>query len=286
MAEEAQAGDTGGTTGAAAANTNPAAAAAPPAAADWTSGLPEDLKGVAAAKGWRDPAQAVQSYQGLEKLLGADRAGRTVVMPKDDAPDAEKAAFFQSLGRPEAPDGYGLSAREGADPAFSAEAAKAMFEAGLTKAQAAKLADWFDGQSGQAQGAANADFARRSEAEVNELRAAWGKDADARVETARRYARQAGFDEAELDKIERAIGSKAMLERFDAAGRALMEDSQPGGGRGSEGNLTPEGARAQLGAMLGDEASVKALTNKKHPGHGDAVAKKARLEAAMVGRPA
>ena len=280
MADEAaQTGDTGGTTGAAAADMNPAAAA------DWTSGLPEDLKGVAAAKGWRDPAQAVQSYQGLEKLLGSDRAGRTVVMPKDDAPDAEKAAFFQSLGRPDAPDGYGLAARDGADPAFSAEAAKAMFEAGLSKAQAAKLADWFDGQGGGAQEAANADFARRSEAEVNELRAAWGKDADARVETARRYARQAGFDEAELDKIERAIGSRAMLERFDAAGRALMEDTQPGGGRGGQdGNLTPEGARAQLRAMMADEASVKALTNKKHPGHGDAVAKKARLEAASVNR--
>ncbi len=284
MADEAaQTGDTGGNPPAGG-NAPPSGTGASNAAADWTSGLPDDLKGVAAAKGWRDPAQAVQSYQGLEKLLGADRAGRTVVMPKDDAPDAEKAAFFQSLGRPEAPDGYGLSTREGADPAFSAEAAKAMFEAGLSKAQAAKLADWFDGQGGGAQEAANADFARRSEAEVNELRAAWGKDADARVETARRYARQAGFDEAELDKIERAIGSRAMLERFDAAGRGLMEDTQPGGGRGFDGNLTPEGARAQLRAMMGDEASVKALTNKKHPGHGDAVAKKARLEAASVNR--
>ena len=36
-------------------------------------------------EGWKDNAAVVESYANLEKLLGADRAGRTVVLPGDKA---------------------------------------------------------------------------------------------------------------------------------------------------------------------------------------------------------
>ncbi|MCB1883685.1 MAG: hypothetical protein KDG89_06780 [Geminicoccaceae bacterium] len=253
-------------------------------APDWLGSLPPDLKGLAEAKGWRDPAHALQGYQGLEKLLGADRAGRTVVLPKD-GDEAAKDAFFGRIGRPETAEGYELAKRDGVDPDFGGKAAAVMHRAGLTKDQAGALAEWFTAEQAAAQAGVDDAFARRSEAEMQELTAEWGEGAHARMETARRYAKVAGFDGAELDAIERAIGTKAMLSRFDAAGKALMEDRPPAGSGGAE-PATPAAATGRLQAMLADPAKVEALMNKGHPGHAAAVAEKARLDGVIAGVPA
>ena len=36
------------------------------------------------AKGWKGPADALLSYQNLEKVFGADKAGRTILAPQSD----------------------------------------------------------------------------------------------------------------------------------------------------------------------------------------------------------
>src|ERR1700744_2257527 len=76
----ASGGASGATTGSAATAAAPgagsggigAAASAGGSAAtvDWSTGLSEDLRGYAANKGWKGPADIVESYRGMEKLLG------------------------------------------------------------------------------------------------------------------------------------------------------------------------------------------------------------------------
>jgi hypothetical protein len=67
--------------------------------AAWTGPLDDAGRALVAAKGWRGPGDVVQSYANLEKLMGADRAGRTVVPPKDG--DAAEAfdAFYDRIGQ-------------------------------------------------------------------------------------------------------------------------------------------------------------------------------------------
>lgn len=250
---------------------------------DWRAGLPDDLRSFAEKKGWADPAQALQGYRGLEQLLGADRAGRTVTMPKEGADEQERAAFFERLGRPPEPAGYGLEQREGADPQWASEAARVMHEAGLSKSQAEQLAGWWESQLAGRQRQAETDYAARTRADLEALTAEWGAQAQERIETARRYARAAGFEEGELDAIERAIGTRAMLERFDAAGRGLMEDAAPADSAGVQTPATPQAARAALDRMLGDPEQSKMLMDARHPGHRDAVERKSRLERLIAG---
>jgi hypothetical protein len=61
---------------------------------EWYSGLPEETRGLAEVKGWKSPADAIQSYANLEKMLGADKAGRGLVMPKEDADSTEWGQFY------------------------------------------------------------------------------------------------------------------------------------------------------------------------------------------------
>ena len=46
----------------------------------WYSGLPEETRGMVEIKGWKGPEDAIQSYANLEKMLGADKAGRGLVI--------------------------------------------------------------------------------------------------------------------------------------------------------------------------------------------------------------
>ena len=62
----------------------------------WFAGFQNaEAKTFVESKGFKDPESLVTSYANMEKLLGADRAGRTVVLPKD-ANDAEGLKAFRA----------------------------------------------------------------------------------------------------------------------------------------------------------------------------------------------
>ena len=79
---------------------NPTAPAAAPQVNTWyaTDGLDEgtasQLGELVKAKGWKGPADALLSYQNLEKVFGADKAGRTILAPKSEV-EAYPAARLQ-----------------------------------------------------------------------------------------------------------------------------------------------------------------------------------------------
>ena len=87
---------------------SPDRAASPPTsspapAEDWRDTLPDDLKPMATAKGWRSPAEALKSYVHLERLVGADK----IALPAKDAHgnrDWSKWEGWAAIGRPEAAD--------------------------------------------------------------------------------------------------------------------------------------------------------------------------------------
>jgi hypothetical protein len=223
-------------------------------AADWTASFPDDIRGVIQTKGWKSPADAIGSYVNLEKLMGADKAGRGVVLPKDDAPAEEWAAFHNRLGRPESPDGYKIPVPEGDAGAFAKQASQWFHEAGLTAKQAETLASKWNEHVGGATQQQQAQFEQQAAIDMQDLQQAWGDKFEANAELARRARREAGLSDAEGQAIERALGLKKAAEVFSFLGRQFAEAPIKGGEGAQRGTFggTPEDARARISALKAD----------------------------------
>lgn len=245
------------------------------AAADWTASFDEGTRGLIQNKGWKSPADVVGSYANLEKLLGADKAGRGVVMPKDDSPAEDWAAFYNKLGRPESADGYKLPVPEGDAGEFAKTAASWFHEAGLTPKQAETLAaKWneFGGVTTQEQ---QAKMAQQAAVDVQDLQKEWGDQFEAQSELARRAIREAGLSKDEGLAIERALGVKKAAQVFAFLGKQFAEAPIKGGEGASRGAFgsTPADAKARIAALKGDAAWTAKYLN----GDTDARAEFARL---------
>jgi hypothetical protein len=234
---------------------NTAPAAAPPAAEGyWLTG-DELLVGFAQNKGWKTPNDAVTSYKHLESVIGADRAGRTVVMPKPDSTPEELSAFYTKLGRPENPNDYALPVPEGSRPEFAAEASKKFHELGLPKDQAQKLTGWMgelakshaEGQKAAQQAAFQADDAA--------LKTEWGAAFEKNTAAAKAAVQSLGLDSASIDGISGAIGHKATMALLAKIGAKTLEDNFISGDRPAPFGdvMTPAQAKAQIDALKSDK---------------------------------
>lgn len=233
-----------------------AAAAAAPTAAPandaWFGKLENpEVRTWAEAKGWKDPMSAVESAYNLEKLIGFDKAGRTLVVPDENSTPEQKQAFLQKLGVPEKPDGYNLPVPQGMDPAFSKEAANWMHEAGIPAEAGAKLAEKWNAHMASMQEQADQQFAVQSENEFSAWKAEQGSAADQNIELAKRAAAQfmPAKDATErqdmISKIERAIGTGNFMKMMAAVGAGLGEHKVHQGGEGGL-VLTPAQAQQRI----------------------------------------
>lgn len=217
----------------------------------WLASLPEELKGLAEHKGWKEPGEALRSYKSLEEYMGADKAERGVVLPKDSEDTEAFDKIYKALGRPDEAGGYELNSLFGEDQVdenFLGAMSKTMHEAGLSKAQAHKMGAAYQEMYKAAQAEAEAHYA----GEVADVKASLPP---ATVEEARRGFRllrlppdeAAGVSEA----LERALGPKAAVELFARLGQAAGEDRPIDGatGVGGRGNATEERER-----LLSDKA--------------------------------
>ncbi len=240
---------------------------------EWLNGADELTVGYAQNKGWDSPVKVLDSYRNLEKLFGADKAGRTVVMPKDGE---DYGAFYDKLGRPTGPDGYKIQAANG-DTNFAKVVSEKFYELGLTKAQGEQFSGWFNEmmQNGQQNEAAQRSAAL--EAEGQQLRTEWGAAYDKNVLMAREGARQLGFDAEAIDKLEGALGHRATMELFQKFGSLLPEDGLVTGGTntGFGSAMTPAQAKAEIQSLMQDRDFVGKYTS----GAKDARDKMAQLHA-------
>jgi tellurite resistance protein len=247
-------------------------------AADWKAGLPEDIRAHPALGQFRDVAALAKEHVNLQTLIG--RKG--IIPPTDrDAPHAWDR-FYNSLGRPEAPDGYDLAPPAGMpEGLYSADMAKAYSEAahkaGLSAKQAHALHDWFVGLSANAARARDAQQARERDGLETELRIEWGADYGAKLAAARRAAR-AFSDGDTLDKLEQTLGGAAMVRMFANIGEQMTEDRLIGAG-GGDTIAGPEQAKAEIARIRGEALKdpKHALNDRFHPEHGRIVAKLEKL---------
>lgn len=191
---------------------------------NWVSSLPEDMRGLAENKGWKEPADALRSYQHLESVFGADKAGRALLAPKsaEDTEGFEK--IYKALGRPDDVDGYelkGLFEGDEVDDVFLGAMAKNMHEAGLSKTQVHKMATAYQGMYK----AAMAEAEARLNTEIDELKASIPAEIQ---EMARRGFRLFGLPKEEgdavSDAIVQALGPRQAVTLFAKIGQAVGAD--------------------------------------------------------------
>lgn len=250
----------------------PAAVAAPavavPVAAatpiPWLSGADDLTVGYVQNKGWTEPAQVLDGYRNLEKVMGADRLGRTVVMPKPDAPPAEMEAYFNKLGRPSDPSGYKFELPSDADPKFASGAAAEFHRLGVPKDMAEGIVKWNNDQVAAAQEAAKQEHLQKFQADDAALHTKWGLAFSQEMERARAAARGLGVTEEQVNAMELNLGHMATMEFFRNIGLKIGEpDFVSGDGKASFGGaMTSQQALAKIAALRQDKDFVARYQKK------------------------
>lgn len=217
---------------------------------------PDTEKDYVANKGWKGPADVVGSYKSLETLVGADKAGRTIVLPKDEKDAEGIKAFRAKLGVPEAADKYELPAPPGeGGPNLIKEASGWFLEAGIPKAAAQGIVQKWNTHMESLIKAQETEAQNQSARDVETLRGEWGANFDANAEFARRFLTAAGWDDAKMAKYERAFGSATMLKDFFQWGKAVAEPGFSTGGNEGGNTFSPDKQRIQ--------SQIQELTQKR-----------------------
>lgn len=226
----------------------------------WYASHPdENVRNWATNKAWPDPMAALESGYNLEKLIGFEKAGRTVALPKDDATTEEKAAFFQKLGAPEKPDGYKLPETLAQDP-LAQQFRDVAHKNGMLPKQFDETLSWYTAEVTKMQTEQEQQRAVQGEQDMATLKTEWGQAFDHHIELGKRAA--ANFIPAKnpaerveiLSKIEAAIGTGAMMRMFSRIGEGLGEHKvHDNGESGNFGAMTPGAAKAKIEALKQDK---------------------------------
>jgi len=212
----------------------------------------------------------------LEKFVGADKAGRGVIVPKPEAKPEEWQAFYRKVGGvPEKADGYKVHS----DPKIAAELAadplikqfqEQAHKMGMPPQFLQGAVEWYVGAMKGAQEGQYAALEQRAETDLVELHQEWqGPKYDENVELGRRAAKMfiphenPQQMEEILNKMEGALGTKFTLKLWAQIGQGLSEhgfvdDPMNNGGGGG---MTPEGARLKIRELKMDQNFQKRFTS-------------------------
>ena len=270
---------------------NPEGSAAPSGTPEWLGKLDEGTRGVLSTKGWVDPDPVVAlgkvagSYTGLEKLLGHDRAGRTVVLPGEKATPEEVKAFQTKIGVPETADGYKFEVGEGADQNMIAWARGAFHKAGVPASAAAAVVKEWEGfaQAAQKQ-AEESEIAEKTQA-FEEWKGKLGSKFDEHVTLAKKAMSALGIEAEEANKIDElfksmgrsGLGGVDLLAKLASDYKIGLEDDLKGGGTGAMGVASPEAAMAALRTFDNSEEYLKVAFDKSAPNRAEILAKRQKL---------
>jgi hypothetical protein len=263
---------------------SPAPAAAPnPTPSDWRTGLPTDLRAHPALQHVKDIAGLAKEHVNLQGLIG--RKG--VIPPSDRDGPEHWDRFYNTLGRPPAPDGYEFKKPDGLSD-YSDELAswfrQAAHKAGLPAKAASALHDAFVARAMEGSRRAGIEHAEATQSIESELQAEWGSGYDRKLEMARRAARAYG-DERTLTALESKLGGAELVRMFARIGESAAEDTLAGETRRSFAPAADE-AKSEIRRLQGEAFRDPAhpLMDKLHPEHQALVRKMNQLYTAAYGR--
>ncbi len=264
---------------------NPAEASAPAEATSatstpWIDGVTNpDTKAWAEAKGLQNGSidNVLGSYHNLEKLMGADKAGRTVTLLGDDATPEARNEFYTKLGRPETGDGYTFKLDDGADTArLDAMRGKA-HELGITDAQFSGLASAdLEYLAGAQQASADEAVISKADAEL-QLKKEWGAAYDVKVAGIDVAAAKLGFSDDQLLGLHKAMGPVEAMKFVDGLNSKMGDHDFESGEGVMPNHKTPQQAKTEMNELSMNKEFMDAWLDRAHPGHKAAVEKKSAL---------
>lgn len=231
-------------------------------------------------KGWKSPADVMNSYRNAEKVIGKDPS-TLLTMPRPDDP-AGFRSVMQKLGLPETPDKYEFAAPPDGmkpDDGYLTWARSTFHELGLTagqvKALSGKHNEYVAGILAQQQ----KDYELSVTSDKAALLSEWGGGHERMMASAKHAASTLGFTPEMIDAMEKSVGYAGTYKFFADLGKKMGESKFIVGGDkpGFEGQMTPAEAKAELDSMKLDPNVKAALFDKTHPGHKAAVEKQQRL---------
>lgn len=260
-------------------NPNSSPAPASPPAGFW-DGLPEDIRDAESIRQYRernDLAGLAKSFVHAQSKLGE----RPFSIPAADAPDEEKARFWEQLGRPKAADDYTIAYPDGFEPgelekSLEPQWRQLFHKAHLTDAQARVLMDGYQ------------TMAAGFSAELNDLEDEAARHAQAVID--REYPDRTQFDADERNGMAFATGGdgtamEALQQLRLANGSYLHQHpafriamARVGHAAGEDAmTVPPTDTRTRYGTaqQVSDELDreyAKAQRDPSHPGHPESTA--------------
>lgn len=252
-------------------------------APDWRASLAPEIRDDPSLKNIADVPSLAKGYVHAQRLVGQER----IPAPRADWKDADWAAHWNRLGRPEAPNGYkkpeNLKLEDGLklDDAKLGRAFERFHQMGLSARQAEQMVEFYAGVLNEGV-VADRD---RQKAELDTataaLRQKFGDKFDAKLDLARSVIQKFGGEGA--DAFIQYLESKGlandprMVEFMASVGDAMMEDHARDGTSRSLFVRDGTQALAEIESLSLDAEFQKALSTRQHAGHRAALEKWERL---------
>lgn len=221
---------------------------------DWLTGVPEATKAYVTSKGFKDVNSVITSYQNFEKLQGVPAENVLKLPTKPDDTEGWNAVY-NKLGRPAKAEEYQLPIPEkGGDPEFAKWASETFHEVGVSKSQAQKIVEKWNGQMGKLLQMQQEAAKTKGQAEETALKTEWGGAFQQNVGVAQNAAAVFGLNDQQINAIEQALGFAATMKLFHTLGTRVGEDKfvTGGGGRNFSSVMTPDQAKAEISRLKGD----------------------------------
>ncbi len=236
----------------------------PPAApVDWTTGLPDDLKTVVAAKAWKSPADALKSYRELETHIGQKR----LPAPEPTWDEKQWGEFNKAIGVPDAPDKYEFGKDFKMPDGYQPDAAmlkvwqERLHKAGITPRQYQSIVGpYITEQVNQSKASEQAKSDELSQA-TQKLKTDWGDNYRHNSDIAMAAIKKFGGPELEAALESAGIEKMPMLlKAMHKIGAAMMDDKAIGSGPAL--NVSdPTSAKAEIMRLQGDEGFMKKFSD-------------------------
>src|SRR6185436_6740117 len=238
-----------------------------PPAEQGPSWIPQELRGNASLTKFKSADEALKAYVNIESAFGKKFEEHL----KPDADPAVAARVRTAMGVPEAASGYeDVKVPDGyqVDPTIVGGFKEAAFKAGMSKAQANAMQEWFIGTHLQANTALEAQKTEAYNETMAKLDTKWGAAKKHNLALVHTLVSETGDAELKAALDETGAGNHPVfLEWMAKIASKLGEDSmiQP-----TPGGLSLEDAAKEMTAIRsGDQKS--AYWNNSHPGHKAAV---------------
>ena len=208
----------------------------------WRAGLPDDLKANESFVPYKTVGDFAKAHlDTAAKLKDAEgKLGNSIPKLGENATQEEREKFFNSLGRPESPDGYELEGgdreREDALKSWKAD----FHELGFTSAQAKGLKGKFDARLNAMADEYKANNAKQVSDAAAKLKTELGDKYDASVELASRlWKRATNVDlDAAFDK-ENSVNRYTIIRYILDTAAKTGEDSSMRGSGQRQTNIPP-----------------------------------------------